>query len=162
MSPDIAVPLLPVRICCALDFVRCQPPSAKRIETTCSICLGYAGRYRGLGASRPVHPQPFADGAGNGFRMTAPIEATRNFLARAHPLDRARRWLKCGRELARPLVSAAREGDDMREILKRSDRAAHHWPASREVLMQLERINILRVVVHDVAQHADVEMLHVS
>src|SRR5439155_21664150 len=61
----------------------------------------------------------------------------------------------------RPLVSRSDQPNDLGRLQQGTDRRADHWPAAREVFMELQRINKLCVVIHLIAQHADIQMLGV-
>src|SRR5262245_4025307 len=104
-------------------------------------------------------PQALSDQVRDREDELAPIVAPRHGLTRRPSLfGRERRRERAG-DRVRPVFRRTRDENDVLEVQQGPDRRADDGPAARQVFVELERVDVVRVPGDDVRHDADVEVL---
>src|SRR5262249_17240713 len=106
-------------------------------------------------------PESRAQGLRDQRDESIPVMPACNTPASLHQIVRGRRRSQRVTYGLRPLVSGAGQSDGAREVLQAANGRTDDRAAAGQVLVQLQRIDELRVPVDFVAQETDVEMLRV-
>src|SRR5574337_640170 len=106
--------------------------------------------------------EPLAEGLGDQANQIVPVVPASDPPARFDLRRRTGLRSKGLGESTRPLLGRLSQQDYVGEFAERTNRRSHDRPTARQVFMQLQRVDELRVVIQFVKHRADIEVLRVG